>query len=95
MDTDGWICRTNPSDGYPRYRVGFKNTAPWVEEFRNILTQLNVKVGVLYPCSVAENEKPALAFTVNTRSFCETIGFRAQRKMMLANEYFQKVRKRG
>ena len=95
MDTDGWICKTNPSDGYSRYRVGFKNTLPWVQEFRDILKSLDVKVGVLYPAKVKKHEKPAMAFTVNTNSYCSIVNFGIERKRVLAAEYFQRMSHRG
>ena len=95
MDTDGWISKTHPSDGYIRYRIGFKNTLPWVEQFRQILISLGVNVGVLYPAKVKVNEKPAMAFTVNTRSFCELINFRIHRKIGLVQEYLITANKRG
>lgn len=88
MDSDGWICKVNPSDGYIRYRVGFKNISNWTNEFREMFDLFNVKAGKVRRVKNGEN-KEAFCFTVNTQDYCEKIGFRIDRKQELVSEYFE------
>jgi hypothetical protein len=89
MDTDGWICKVNPSDGYIRYRVGFKNTAIWTKDVYNILKQLNIKIGKLIKVKNKRYEKitqDTFNIAINTKDYCDKIGFRLERKQKLTKE---------
>ncbi len=91
MDSDGWISRVNASDGYIRYRVGFKNIAEWTEFFRLILSDLQVRTGKLRKTDnsrYAKPTKPAYCFTINTEDFCKKVGFRINRKNNLVKDYY-------
>jgi len=87
MDSDGWISKVNASDGYIRYRVGFKNISPWTVEFKNILTSLSVKNGRMKKVSNSRSLKKAFCFTINTFDYCNKIGFRINRKKRISKEY--------
>jgi intein/homing endonuclease len=87
MDSDGWISRVNASDGYIRYRVGFKNISCWTSEFKDILNSLGVRTGKMRKQSNIRSLKPAFTFTINTFDYCEKIGFRIDRKNKLKSEY--------
>jgi len=89
MDTDGWICKVNPSDGYIRYRVGFKNTAVWTKDVYDILKQLDIKIGKLIKVKNRRYEKitqDTFNIAINTKDYCDKIGFRLERKQKLTKE---------
>jgi len=87
MDSDGWISKVNPSDGYIRYRVGFKNISDWSCEFRNMFDCLNVRTGKMRKVSNIRSIKEAFSFTINTFDYCDKINFRIKRKKKLSKEY--------
>jgi len=89
MDTDGWICKINPSDGYTRYRVGFKNVSCWTKQIHNILTTLDIKIGKLRKIKNTRYGKPTqdtFNISINTKDYCNKIGFRLKRKQELTKE---------
>lgn len=86
MDSDGWISKVNASDGYIRYRVGFKNICNWAKDLRIMIQNCNVKTGVLRQCSNTRSTKLAFCFSINTKDYCRQIGFRCNRKQQLALE---------
>jgi len=89
MDTDGWICKINPSDGYIRYRVGFKNIAHWTKHVHDILNTLNIKTGKLRKIKNTRYGKPTqdtFNIAINTRDYCNKIGFKLKRKQDLTKE---------
>ena len=89
MDTDGWICRVNPSDGYVRYRTGFKNIALWSKNIYDILELLDVKVGKLRKIKNKRYNQPTkdtFNITINTKDYCSKIGFRLKRKQEIVEE---------
>ena len=87
MDSDGWISKVNASDGYIRYRVGFKNISYWTNEFKDILKSLGVRTGKMRKQSNIRSLKSAFTFTINTFDYCEKIGFRIDRKKSLQTRY--------
>lgn len=87
MDSDGWISKVNASDGYIRYRVGFKNISHWTTEFKDILTSLNVKTGKMTKVSNNRSFKKAYCFTINTFDYCSKVNFRINRKKKISKEY--------
>jgi hypothetical protein len=80
MDSDGWISEINASDGFKRYRVGFKNTSGWTKDFKDILRDLKVKTGKIREVGNSRSYKSAYTFTINTFDYCSKIGFRINRK---------------
>ena len=89
MDTDGWISRINPKDGYVRYRVAFKNTAGWVDQIKKAMKSLGVKTGTIRTIKNYRNfkhNKDAFEFSINSQDYCRKIGFRCKRKDQLAKE---------
>ena len=80
MDSDGWITKVNASDGYIRYRVGFKNISVWTEEFKNMFDDLDVKTGKMRKVSNIRSFKKAFTFTINTFDYCDKIDFKINRK---------------
>ena len=89
MDTDGWICKVNASDGYIRYRVGFKNTAWWTKEIHAILIKLNVKIGKLIKRKnkrYGKATKDSFCITINTKDYINKIGFRLKRKQGIVKD---------
>ncbi len=89
MDSDGWITKVDASDGYARYRVGFKNISKWTEEFKNILNDLKVKTGELKVVSNSRSNKEAYTFTINTLDYCNKVGFRIDRKREIAESFIK------
>lgn len=87
MDSDGWISKVSASDGYIRYRVGFKNTALWINDFKIILNSLDVKTGKLQKIANSRSKRQTFCFTINTFDFCNNVGFRIERKKLLAEKY--------
>ncbi len=91
MDSDGWISKVNASDGYIRYRVGFKNISEWTREFKEMFDSLNVKTGKMRKVSNIRSNKKAFTFTINTSDYCREIGFRIDRKKNISSEYLNKL----
>lgn len=87
MDSDGWISKVNASDGYIRYRVGFKNISEWTKEFKEMFDILDVKTGKMRKVSNIRSSKKAFDFTINTSDYCKNIGFRINRKDKISKEY--------
>jgi len=87
MDSDGWISKVNASDGYIRYRVGFKNISIWTNEFKDMFNTLNVRTGKMRKVSNIRSSKKAFSFTINTFDYCDKIGFRIDRKIKISQEY--------
>lgn len=87
MDSDGWISKVNASDGYIRYRVGFKNISQWSPFFYDIFNQVGVKIGKLRKQSNKRSTIKAYTFTINTDDYCRKIGFRINRKVAIQKEY--------
>ncbi len=88
MDSDGWISRVNASDGYIRYRVGFKNISHWTPDFYNIFGQIGVKIGKLRKQKNIRSNKEAYVFTINTDDYCKKVGFNIKRKQKIQKDYF-------
>ena len=90
MDSDGWICKVNASDGYIRYRVGFKNISEWTMPFKVMFSNLGVKTGKLREITNDRYGKPSknsYTFSINTLDYCNKIGFRILRKQKIQKEY--------
>jgi len=87
MDSDGWITKVNASDGYIRYRVGFKNISNWTNKFKDILEALDIKTGKMRKVSNIRSPKKAFSFTINTFDYCDKIDFRINRKRKISKEY--------
>lgn len=87
MDSDGWISKVNASDGYIRYRVGFKNISHWTKDFKNMLDELKVKTGGMKMVSNDRSSKKAYTFTINTFDYCSKIGFRIDRKNKIVESF--------
>ena len=95
VDADGWISKVNASDGYIRYRVGFKNISIWTEEFRKILKSLEVKVGRMREVFNDRSVKKAYTFSINTYDYCTKIGFGINRKRELQKEFLEFYKNKG
>jgi len=89
MDSDGWISKVNASDGYIRYRVGFKNISKWTIDFKNIFDKIGVKTGQMTRVSNKRSLNKAFSFTVNTFDYCSKVGFKIDRKNKISKEYLQ------
>lgn len=87
MDSDGWISKVNASDGYIRYRVGFKNISKWTNGFKKMLEDLDVRTGEMRMVSNIRSSKKAFCFTINTFDYCDKINFRIDRKKKISKEY--------
>ena len=87
MDSDGWISKVNASDGYIRYRVGFKNISCWTPDFYNIFCKVGIKTGALRRQENERSNKEAYVFTINTNDFCKKVGFDINRKKEIQKEY--------
>lgn len=87
MDSDGWISRVNASDGYIRYRVAIKTKGKWMPQFRDMIKNMHVKVGALRNIKQSCNNEYAIEFSINTNNYCKKIGFRINRKNLLAKEF--------
>ncbi len=87
MDSDGWISEVNASDGFKRYRVGFKNISIWADAFKNILDELKVRTGEMRKVSNSRSSKKAFTFTINTLDYCKKVGFRINRKKKKQEEF--------
>lgn len=87
MDSDGWITKVNASDGYIRYRVGFKNISKWTSSFKSILDGLKVKTGEMRMVSNDRSSKKAYTFTINTFDYCSNVGFRIDRKKRIVESF--------
>lgn len=95
MDADGWISKVNASDGYTRFRTGFKNIKDWVSEFRDIFDILNIRAGQVRKREnyrYAVRTKDTFQFTINSEDFCNNVGFSIDRKVKLQNEYLNWVK---
>jgi hypothetical protein len=88
MDSDGWICKVNATDGYIRYRIGFKNTSLWIKEFKEILNGLEVRTGNLLKNKINCRAKlESYSFSINTSDYISKIGFKIERKKELSKKY--------
>ncbi len=89
MDSDGWISKVNASDGYIRFRVGFKNISEWSNEFKDMFIGLGVRTGKMRKVSNNRSIREAYSFTINTFDYCSEIGFRIDRKKRISSEYLR------
>ena len=80
MDSDGWISKVNASDGYIRYRVGFKNISKWIFEFRDMIEDVDVRVGEII-CN-----EDYFYFSINSYDYCSRVGFKIKRKRKIAKK---------
>lgn len=87
MDSDGWISRINASDGYIRYRIGFKNISEWTKDFKEMFGIFNVRTGKLRFCSDPRSNISAQVFSINSFDYCSKIGFRIKRKYKLQEDF--------
>ncbi len=95
MDSDGWISKVNASDGYIRYRVGFKNISCWTNKFKDILDDLSIRTGKMGKQSNIRSVIKAFTFTINTFDYCSKVGFRINRKIKIQKEYLNILKKVG
>jgi len=89
MDADGWISKINASDGYLRYRIGFKNTSKWIFDFRKIFETLEVKIGKKLIVKDKTSKNIIYSFSINTEDYCNKIGFKIIRKRKIQIEYLK------
>ena len=85
MDSDGWISKVNASDGYIRYRVGFKNISNWTNEFKDMFNTLDVRTGKMRRVSNIRSSKKAFSFTIS--NFFQKVYyiFRANHQLIIRN----------
>ncbi len=95
MDSDGWITKVDASDGYIRYRVGFKNISGWTRDFKNILDKLRVNTGELRTVSNNRSSKKAYTFTINSLDYCSKVGFSIDRKNKIAKSFMDFYKNNG
>lgn len=98
MDSDGWISKINASDGYVRYRIGFKNTANFIYNFINLLNSLDIKVHSIskrknFSRRTGKRIKDSVCFSIGVKSYYENMFFLIKRKQNLLEEYGEKVLK--
>lgn len=92
MDADGWISKVSASDGYIRYRIGFKNTAYWTKQINDIIKSLEVRVGIVNKSEshrYYKKNKDSFVFSINTEDYCKKIGFRIARKQKLVEDFLK------
>ncbi len=89
MDADGWISKVSASDGYTRYRVGFKNISKWAIDFKKMFDIIDVRTGKMLEVSNSRSRNKAFCFSINTFDYCREIGFRINRKNKIAEEYLK------
>ena len=97
MDTDGHIAKskvTRKNKTWTRYAIGFTNSAPWLDNFLNILNYLGVKTGKKTLKRKYRNpltEKDCYLIGLNIQSFIKSnLFFSCKRKQKRLNEYINK-----
>jgi len=69
VDSDGYICKVNASDGYIRYRMGYHAASIFISDLMNLLNVVGVKTGKLGKRKKFKTENQRYAFSVNVESF--------------------------
>lgn len=95
MDSDGWVCKVMPADGYPRYRVGFKNIKLWTSQIKDMLSSVGVKTGAMQKRKnyrYGKQNQDSYSFSINTKDYASVLDFMVLRKQNILNEYRKKYK---